>query len=75
MINTTRFLVLATALAVAAVPAVSFGATFAYVNQENEIRTMTADTALIALATAPNIHIHSGVIQLDDVSEATTLQN
>lgn len=51
-------------------PLVSFGASFAYVNQSGDVSAVTADTALIALATAPNIHIHSGVILLDSPEDS-----
>ncbi len=57
--------VMAVVVAVAAVPALSFAATYAYVNHAGEIRTVIANTAEAALATAPGLHIHSGVLLLD----------
>jgi hypothetical protein len=75
MTNITRFIMVAAAAAVVAAPAVSLGATFAYVNQQNEVRTVTADTANIALATAPNIHVHSGVLLLDSPEDNRVLGN
>ncbi len=47
-----------------AVPTFAHAATFAYVNQQMEVRTVVADNWTIAIATAPNIDIHSGVLLL-----------
>lgn len=51
--------------ALVAVPALSLAATYAYVNQEGEVRTVVADTPQLAITTAPNIHQNSGVLLLD----------
>ena len=62
-------MVIAVAVAVALVPALGLAATFAYVNQDGEVRTVTADNANTALMTAPNIHRHSGVLLLDSAAD------
>jgi hypothetical protein len=51
------------------IPALSFAATFAYVNTVGEVRTVTADTPQAALMTAPSIHMHSGVLLLDSPTD------
>jgi hypothetical protein len=61
----TRIMAVAAIMAIASIPAFSFGATYAYVNRDGEVRTVTADTAMIALSTAPAIDQHSGVLLLD----------
>lgn len=60
----TKTLAIAALLLV--LPALSDAATFAYVNQNNEVTSMQAATALQALATAPNIHPRSGVLLLSN---------
>jgi len=45
---------------VMAVPALA--ATYQYVDTSGSLRTMTADNSAQALATAPNIAVHSGVM-------------
>lgn len=61
----TRVAVLGLAmLTVLAVPLFASAATFAYVDQAGAVRMVVADAPLVAIATAPNIHVHSGVIQL-----------
>jgi hypothetical protein len=56
--------------AVLAIPAASFAATFAYVNTSGEVTSMEAGDANTALRTAPNIHMHSGVLLLTDNDDA-----
>lgn len=51
--------------AVAALPAVSFAQTYAYVNTAGEVSSVDAATASQALVIAPNIGIHSGVMLLN----------
>ncbi len=75
MTNITRFVVVMAAVAVAAVPALGLAATFAYVNAQGEVRSVTADTAAIALRTAPNIDPHSGVLLLDSPEDNMVLGN
>ncbi len=54
--------------AVIAAPAGAFAATYAYVNTAGEVMTMEASSAEQALTSAPNLHVHSGVmiISADD---------
>lgn len=55
----------ALALAAAvAVPATSFAQMFAYVNTAGEVMTTDAANAQAALSTAPNLHVHSGVMEI-----------
>lgn len=48
-----------------ALPGIASAATYAYVNTLGEVSTVTANTWQTAMATAPNIHTHSGVMLLD----------
>ena len=68
-----RFLIALTLVAaylfLALLPAFATAATYAYVNQSGEVRMVTADTPTIAIATAPNIHVHSGVLLLDSAAD------
>ncbi|MDD4989382.1 MAG: hypothetical protein PHV42_03065 [Candidatus Pacebacteria bacterium] len=57
-------------LAVMAFPAVSFAATYAYVNQDGDVSIVTADSGLQAIAIAPNIDEHSGVILLTNPAQS-----
>lgn len=52
------------ALLILAVPMFASAATFAYVDRVGAVRMVTADAPLVAIATAPDIHPRSGVIQL-----------
>ena len=54
--------------AVIALPSMSYAATYAYVNTSGEVAAVTADTAAQALATAPNMDVHSGVLLLTNPS-------
>lgn len=45
-----------------AAPAASLAATYAFVNVAGEVMTMEAANADTALTTAPNLHVHSGVM-------------
>ncbi len=54
---------LALAAAVAA-PATSFAQMYAFVNTSGEVMTMDAANAQAALTTAPNLHVHSGVMEM-----------
>ena len=51
--------------AVVAVPGVSLAATYAYVNTAGEVMTTDAASANTALATAPGISMHSGVMLIE----------
>lgn len=52
------------ATVVMGLPGLSLAAIFAYVNSAGNVSTVSAETPYIALATAPNIHVHSGVMLL-----------
>jgi len=49
-------------LAVLGLPAVSLANTYQYVDSGGVLRSMQANSAVQALATAPNIGLHSGVV-------------
>jgi hypothetical protein len=70
-----RLVVVAAIMALVSVPAFSMAATYAYVNQEGEVRTVTANDAMTALRTAPNIDEHSGVLLLDSPEDNATVGN
>lgn len=55
-------LILALAAAAVALPGFASAATYAYVNTAGEVMTTEAATADAALMTAPNLHVHSGVM-------------
>jgi hypothetical protein len=55
--------------ALAALPTASLAATYAYVNTSGEVTTVEAPDANTALATAPNIAVHSGVMLLTDPND------
>ncbi len=59
-------LILALGIAAAAVPGLASAATYAYVNTAGEVMTMEAATAEVALTTAPNLHLRSGVMLVGD---------
>ena len=54
---------------VAAVPGLSFAATYAYVNASGEVRTTEASTPDQAIMTAPGIDNHSGVLLVNDATD------
>jgi hypothetical protein len=74
MINSKAFSVTAVRLIAAGVaasgvlamaaPSLAHAATYAYVNTSEEVSTVTADNWMDAIATAPNIDPHSGVLLL-----------
>lgn len=61
--------------ATATIPAAAFAATFAYVDQAGDVRTVTADNAQAALLTAPSIDEHSGVMIIDSADDAGIIGN
>jgi len=63
----------ALALAAAALPAASFAQMYAYVNMSGEVMSIDSATPETAIATAPGIATHSGVIRLDDTSDTELL--
>lgn len=59
--------VFAAALVVMTLPNLSQAATFAYVNTSGNVSTVSADNWMSAIANAPSIALHSGVILLDNL--------
>jgi len=55
--------------ALVASPAASYAAMYAYVNQDGEVRTVEAADPNTAIATAPAIDEHSGVLLLDSSAD------
>ena len=64
----TLILGAATVAGVLAIPAATFAATYAYVNTSGEVMSVEAANSSTALATAPGIALHSGVMLIDDSS-------
>jgi len=62
IINPIKALVLTAIILAAGFPAFSYASTYAYVNQYGQMNTVVADTAAIAIAIAPGISVHSGVM-------------
>ena len=52
------------AVVIAASPASTYAATYAYVNTSGDVSAVIADTWQAAIATALNIAVHSGVLLL-----------
>jgi len=61
------------ALALAGVlagPALTYAATYAYVNAMGDVRTVEATDPMTAINTAPNIHMRSGVMFIDSTDDS-----
>jgi hypothetical protein len=56
--KTSMFMV---AMLIMGFPALSYGATYMYVNNAGQVNTVIADSPAMAIATAPGIAPHSGV--------------
>jgi hypothetical protein len=79
MFTTTRFTTAARsiafstfaffALALIVSPALASAATYAYVDTAGEVKTVTAADWMTAIAIAPSIHIHSGVMLLTTAAD------
>jgi hypothetical protein len=54
-------------------PAVASAAVYAYVDTAGEVKTVTANDWMSAIATAPFIHIHSGVMLLTTAADYTVV--
>lgn len=54
----------------AAAPTFAYAALYAYVNQQGEVTTVTANDPYTAIATAPNIDEHSGVMLLTNPNDS-----
>ncbi len=57
------------ALTTFALPSFAAAATYAYVNTAGEVRTVSADAPMTAIAIAPGIALHSGVLLLVNPSD------
>ncbi len=64
-----NFGLIALALVVTAVPAFASAATYAFVDQAGEVKTVVANDPYAAMATAFNIDEHSGVMLLSNPSD------
>jgi len=54
-------------------PAFSYASTYAYVNQFGQLNTVVADTPTSAIAIAPGISVHSGVMLVVNGSTGAVL--
>jgi len=54
-------------------PALAMAATYAYVNTAGEVMSVEASTATQALTTAPNLHVHSGVMLVDGSDDSEVI--
>lgn len=52
-----------------ALPGLTYAASYAYVDSGGEVKMVTANDWQTAIATAFNIHIHSGVLLLDSAQD------
>lgn len=76
MTNSKQSILSAVALSVAfvaiafmALPAFASAASYAYVDVTGEVKSVTANDWMTAIATAPNIHMHSGVFILKTAAD------
>lgn len=60
--NSIKASVLAAVILAVGFPAFSYASTYAYVNQSGQVNTVIADTSAGAIAAAPGISLHSGVM-------------
>ncbi len=61
------------AFAVMSAPALSYAATYAYVNSAGNVSTVIANDPNTALMTAPGISTHSGVMLLDSTDDTEVI--
>ncbi len=61
------------ALGIVALPAISFAETYAYVHTSGEVRSVTANDPMTAIATAVGRAMHSGVILLNSQADTDLL--
>ncbi len=53
-----------------ALPGMTYAANYAYVNASGDVSMVTAASPGVAIASAPNIATHSGVLLLDSTNDA-----
>jgi hypothetical protein len=63
------FAFFALALSIASTPLFAHAASYAYVDATGEVKSISADDWRTAINTAPNIHMHSGVLLLDSAAD------
>lgn len=68
--NSIKASVLAATILAMGLPALSYASTYAYVNQSGQVNTVVADTPGIAIAIAPGISLHSGVVLMSNSTGA-----
>ena len=61
------------AFAVMTAPTLSYAATYAYVNTAGNVSTVVANDWQSAIATAPSISLHSGVLLLDSIDDTNVV--
>jgi len=54
-------------------PHVTLAANYAFVSTGGEVRMIAANTPNLAIETAPDRHLHSGVILLDSIQDSELL--
>ncbi len=73
MTTSNRFVRIAaiavTSVVTMALPALAMAASYAYVNQSGDVNMVTANDWMTAIATAPNIDAHSGVLLINDSAD------
>ncbi|HVU80196.1 MAG TPA: hypothetical protein VHD37_02420 [Candidatus Paceibacterota bacterium] len=70
MTTALKFAAGATLSLAAVVPSFAFAAMYAYVDQAGDVKVVDAANPNAAIASAPNIDEHSGVILLSNPSDA-----
>lgn len=63
------------ALAISALPVLALASTYQYVDTGGNLRSVEANSPTQALATAPNLHIHSGVMLVSGNATVVQLPN
>jgi hypothetical protein len=72
---TTKLAGLGIAASLALLPGLAGAADYAYVNNDGEVQMVVASTWQTAIATAPNIALHSGVILIDGSADEDLLDD
>lgn len=67
-VGAVAFLLIGLSLAMS-IPAFASAATYAYVDATGEVKSVVAPDWRTAINTAPNIHIHSGVLLLNSAAD------